>query len=60
MKIILDALREIAGKRAMARPKDGQTAQIDLEEFIAAQAAKDDDLGNIPAGLDRRRPAVAA
>jgi hypothetical protein len=33
--IIIDALREIAGKRAM-------------------QAA-DDDLGNIPAGLDRRR-----
>ena len=36
MKIILDALREIAGKRAM-------------------QAQADDDLGDIPEGLDRRR-----
>ena len=35
-EIILDALREIAGKRAM-------------------QAQADDDLGDIPEGLDRRR-----
>ena len=36
METILDALREIAGKRAM-------------------QAQADDDLGDIPEGLDRRR-----
>jgi hypothetical protein len=55
METILDALREIAGKRAMARANDGQMAQIDLEELIPAHAEKDDDLGDIPGGLDRRR-----